>query len=58
MLFQREQLCSHVLRKEITMFENAIGLKQKYRNGDRILGVSMPPDTQADRFEAILDQDD
>ena len=40
------------------MFENAIGLKQKYRNGDRIIGVSMPPNTPADRFEAILDQDD
>ena len=40
------------------MFENAIGLKQKYRSGAQIVGVSMPPDTTADRFEKILDQDD
>ena len=32
------------------MFERAIGLKQKYRNGERILGVSMAPNTPADRF--------
>lgn len=40
------------------MFDQAVGLKQKYRSGKQIVGVSMPPDTRADRFEAILDQDD
>ena len=40
------------------MFENAIGLKQKYRNGERIIGVSMAPNTPPDRFDQIMDQDD
>lgn len=40
------------------MFERAIGLKQKYRNGERIIGVSMAPNTPADRFDEIMDRDD
>ena len=40
------------------MFENAIGLKQKYRNGERVIGVSMAPNTPPDRFDQIMDQDD
>ncbi len=40
------------------MFENAIGLKAKYRSGKRIVGVSMSPDTERDRFLKILDADD
>ena len=40
------------------MFENAVGLKKKYRDGERIIGVSMPPSTPPDRFDQILDQDD
>ena len=40
------------------MFENAIGLKQKYRNGERIIGVSMAPNTPPDRFDQIMDGDD
>ena len=40
------------------MFENAIGLKQKYRNGERVLGVSVPVNTTADRLDQVLGQDD
>lgn len=40
------------------MFEKAVGLKAKYRRGERILGVSMPPDVSPERFEAILGADD
>lgn len=39
------------------MFDSALGLKEKYRNGDPILGVSMPPDTWPERFDAIWEQD-
>lgn len=40
------------------MFDLVTGLKKKYRAGERILGVSMPPSTEPGRFEAILDADD
>ena len=40
------------------LFEKAVGLKAKYRRGERILGVSMPPDVSPERFEAILGADD
>jgi len=40
------------------MFENAVGLKKRYRDGDQILGVSMPMNTDKDRFDQILSADD
>jgi len=39
------------------MFDEAIGLKKKYRYGEQILGVSMPLTTQKDRFDEILGAD-
>ncbi len=33
---------------EGAMFDNAIGLKKRYRDGEQILGVSMPLATQKD----------
>ena len=39
------------------MFDEAIGLKKKYRDGEQSLGVSMPMDTQKDRFDKILSAD-
>ncbi len=40
------------------MFEQAIGLKQKYRNGEQVLGVSMSATTSPDLFDSILSKDD
>lgn len=39
------------------MFDDAIGLKKRYRDGEQILGVSMPLATQKDRFDEILGAD-
>ena len=40
------------------MFDSAIGLKKRYRNGDRFVGVGMPMNTGRDRFDQILSSDD
>lgn len=40
------------------MFDSAIGLKKRYRDGDRLVGVSMPIATGKDRFDQILSADD
>ena len=40
------------------MFENVIGLKEKYRAGKQILGVGVSPSTPRDKLEATLDADD
>ena len=40
------------------MFDDAIGLKRRYRDGEQILGVSMPMDVSTDRFDQILSADD
>lgn len=40
------------------MFESAIGLKKRYRDGERLLGVGMPMTTGKDRFDQILSSED
>jgi 2-keto-3-deoxy-L-rhamnonate aldolase RhmA len=40
------------------MFDNVVGLKKRYRDGEQIFGVSMPVDTDKDRFDEILSSDD
>ena len=40
------------------MFDSAIGLKKRYRDGDRLVGVGMPVNTGKDRFDQILSSDD
>ena len=40
------------------MFDSAIGLKKRYRDGDRLVGVGMPGNTGKDRFNQILSADD
>ena len=40
------------------MFEQAIGLKQKYRNGEQVLGISVSASTSPDQFDSILSKDD
>jgi 2-keto-3-deoxy-L-rhamnonate aldolase RhmA len=39
------------------MFEEAVGLKKRYRDGEQILGVSMPMNSTKDRFDEILSAD-
>ena len=39
------------------MFEDAIGLKKKIRDGERVVGVSVPVNVERDRFEAILESE-
>ncbi len=40
------------------MFDNVVGLKKRYRDGEQIFGVSMPVDTDKDRFDESLSSDD
>lgn len=40
------------------MFDEAVGLKKKYRDGEPILGVSMSVKTDRDQFDKILSADD
>lgn len=40
------------------MFDDAVGLKKRYRDGEQIFGVSMPVTADKDRFEQILSGDD
>jgi 2-keto-3-deoxy-L-rhamnonate aldolase RhmA len=39
------------------MFDQVVGLKKRYRDGEQILGVSMPAETTKDRFDQILSAD-
>ena len=55
--FKRRSVLSVTVGSQGKMFDQVVGLKKRYRDGEQILGISMPAETPKDRFDEILSAD-